>query len=135
LERLYQLRNAFHRTVESPFPEPEASLLSGILLGIESGISPQIREAFNATGTTHIIAISGFNITIVAGLFISFFGRAFGSRRGTLAAAIGILVYAVLVGADPAVVRAAVMGGLSLLALRLGRRTHGLASLGRRAWS
>ncbi len=42
------------------FPEPEASLLSGILLGIESGISPQVRQAFNATGTTHIIAISGF---------------------------------------------------------------------------
>ncbi len=130
LKGLYQLREAFHRTVESLFPEPEASLLSGILLGIESGISPQVRAAFNATGTTHIIAISGFNITIIAGLFISFFGRAFGSRRGMLAAGGRILVYTLLVGADPAVVRAAVMGGLSLLALRLGRRAHGLASLG-----
>jgi len=62
LARLYQLRNIFHRTVQSLFPEPEASLLSGILLGIESGISPQIRSAFNATGTTHIIAISGFKL-------------------------------------------------------------------------
>ncbi len=47
-----------------------------------------------------------------------------------IAAGAGILIYTLLVGADPAVVRAAIMGGLSLLALRLGRRTHGLASLG-----
>jgi competence protein ComEC len=127
---LYHLRGHFHRSVRALFPEPEASLLSGILLGIESGIGPDVRQAFNATGTTHIIAISGFNITIIAGMFISFFGRAFGARRGMLAAGAGILLYTVLVGADAAVVRAAIMGGLSLLALRLGRRTHGLASLG-----
>jgi competence protein ComEC len=130
LDRLYKLRHHLHVTVTRLFPEPEASLLSGILLGIESGISPQVRDAFNATGTTHIIAISGFNITIVAGLFLTFFGRLLGSRRGMLSAGAGILVYTILVGADPAVVRAAIMGGLSLAALRLGRRTHGLASLG-----
>jgi competence protein ComEC len=127
---LYELRRNLQGTVYDLFPEPEASLLSGILLGIESGISPEVRDAFNATGTTHIIAISGFNITIIAGLFLTFFGRTFGSRKGMLTAGVGILVYTLLVGADPAVVRAAIMGGLSLLALRLGRRTHGLASLG-----
>jgi competence protein ComEC len=111
------------------FPDPEASLLAGILLGIESGISPQVREAFNATGTTHIIAISGFNITIVAGLFTTLFGRWFGARIGSISAALAIGVYTLLVGADAAVVRAALMAGLALLALRLGRQTHGMASL------
>jgi competence protein ComEC len=56
-------------------------------------------------------------------------GRALGARRGGLAAGLGIGAYAILVGGDASVVRAAIMGGLSLLALRLGRTTHALASL------
>ena len=129
LDLIYQLRNRFHRTILRIFPEPESALLSGILLGIESGISPEVRQSFNTTGTTHIIAISGFNITIIAGLFLLFFGKWLGRRRGIPAAAVGILIYTIMAGADAAVVRAAIMGGVSLLALRLGRRTDGLASL------
>lgn len=129
LDLIYQLRRHLHRTILKIHPEPESALLSGILLGVESGISPEVRQSFNATGTTHIIAISGFNITIIAGLFLLFFGKWFGRRRGIPAAAVGILIYTILAGADPAVVRAAIMGGISLAALRLGRRTDGLASL------
>jgi competence protein ComEC len=69
------------------------------------------------------------NITLLAGLFISVFGRWFGARRGGWAAAAAIFLYTLLVGADPAVQRAAVMGGLALTARHLGRQTHGLASL------
>lgn len=127
--RLYALRQKAHRVVLRLFPEPEASLLSGILLGIESGISSEVRSAFDATGTTHIIAISGFNISIIAGIFVSFLGRWLGARRGALAAGMGIGVYTLLVGADAAVVRAALMGGISLLAQLVGRRGHGFASL------
>ncbi|HEY43981.1 MAG TPA: hypothetical protein G4O11_08380 [Anaerolineae bacterium] len=69
------------------------------------------------------------NITIVAAIFTSLFGRWLGARRGAIAAGLAIALYTVLVVADAAVVRAAIMGGLSLLALRLGRQTHGMASL------
>ena len=69
------------------------------------------------------------DITLLAGLFISVFGRWFGARRGGWAAAAAIFLYTLLVGADPAVQRAAVMGGLALTARHLGRQTHGLASL------
>ena len=88
-----------------------------------------MEKAFQDTGTSHIIAISGFNITIVVGLFMALFGRLLGRRWGTLAAAIGIVLYTLLVGADAAVVRAAIMGGLALGARQLGRRQHGLNSL------
>ncbi|MGB2896517.1 MAG: ComEC/Rec2 family competence protein, partial [Anaerolineales bacterium] len=64
-----------------------------------------------------------------AGLFLSVFGRWFGARRGGWIAAAAIFLYTLLVGADPAVQRAAVMGGLALTARHLGRQTHGLASL------
>ena len=129
LHLLFGLRQRALDTLYSIFPDPEASLLAGILLGIESGISSDVREAFNDTSTTHIIAISGFNITILAAIVISVTGRTLGMRRGAIVAAIVIASYTILVGADASVVRAAIMGGLVLFARFLGRMTLALASL------
>jgi competence protein ComEC len=129
LQIIFDLRQRALETVHALFPEPEASLMAGILLGIESGIDDEVRQAFNDTGTTHIIAISGFNLTVLAGLVISLFGRWLGMRRGAVAAVFAILLYTLLVGADAAVVRAAIMGGLALLARYLGRQAHAMASL------
>ena len=126
LKQIYRLRSQGLERIYQLWPDPEASLLAGILLGIESGISENVQKAFRETGTTHIIAISGFNMTIVAGLFSRFFSRVLSQRQGALAAVIGISLYTLLVGADAAVVRAAVMGGLSIFAGQIGRRQHGL---------
>ena len=126
LRAIYNLKDNALRRVYVLWPDPEASLLAGILLGVESGISDQVQKAFRDTGTTHIIAISGFNITIVAGLFTRLFSRLLNRRQAALAAVLGISLYTLLVGADPAVVRAAVMGGLSIFASQIGRRQHGL---------
>lgn len=129
LSAIYALRRRLLAVNYHLFPDPEASLMAGILLGVERGISPEVRAAFNATGTTHIIAISGFNIAIIAGLFNTLARRWFGARRGAAAAALGILIYTILVGADPPVVRAAIMAGLALMAHRLGRPAIGLNTL------
>ena len=64
------------------------------------------------------------NITIIAAIFISLFHRLLGLRRGILLAGLGIAFYTILVGADAAVVRASIMGGVTLLARILGRGTH-----------
>ncbi len=87
---IYALRQRLVQTVHQLFPDPEAGLLAGILLGVETGISPQVLEAFRVTGTSHIIAISGFNFAVVAGLFVLVFGRLLGRWRGMLAAWLGI---------------------------------------------
>ena len=118
LARVYQL-----------WPDPEASLFAGILLGVESNISAPVKQAFQETGTSHIIAISGFNIAIVAGLFTRSFGRILGPYKGGAVALAAIAVYTLLVGADPAVVRAAIMGGLALGAGLIGRRQTGVYTL------
>jgi competence protein ComEC len=112
------------------FLEPEASLLSGILLGVDTGIAPALQQAFQNTGTSHIIAISGFNIAILAALFASLFGRLLGPRRGAVAAVIAIAFYTLLVGAEASVVRAAIMGGSTIFARQINRRQDGLNTLG-----
>ncbi|MDY6847451.1 MAG: ComEC/Rec2 family competence protein [Chloroflexota bacterium] len=127
---IYSLRQKSYDVLLDIFPSPEAELLSGILLGRDKGISQDLQHAFQLTGMTHIIAISGFNITILAGLFSSIFTRLFGHKIGAVAAILGILGYAIMVGAEAAVVRAAIIGALGVLGGMFGRRQNGLNSLG-----
>lgn len=130
---IYQLRMRAYREIYRLFPAPEAPLLAGILLGIESDIPSDLARAFQDTGTAHIIAISGFNIAILAALFSGLFTRLLGnflSRWWILVLTIlSISIYTVLAGAGASVIRAAVMGSLGLLGVQLGRRSTGASGL------
>jgi competence protein ComEC len=126
---LYGLRERGLDTLYNLYPAQEAALLAGILLGDESGISTPLKAAFNDTGTRHIVAISGFNISIIAGLLLATFSRWLGRRRAIWLTGAGIGLYTLLVGADAAVVRAAIMGILALVALQAGRQQLALNTL------
>jgi len=131
---LYSLKRRTHGVITAILPEPEAALLTGILLGSDEGIASSLMDKFRATGTVHIIAISGFNITIISASLVRVFSRLL-RRYVALVVAVGaIALYTVLVGAEPPVVRAAIMGGLSALALIVGRRGDALTSLFAAAW-
>jgi len=130
LAHIFGFRQKSYEVLHEIFPAPESELLSGILLGRDKGIAQDLQHAFQLTGMTHIIAISGFNITILAGLFSSIFTRIFGHKIGTLGAIFGISAYTILVGAEAAVVRAAIIGTLGVLGGMFGRRQNGLNSLG-----
>lgn len=126
---IYSLRDKAQVVIYRIFPDPEASLIAGILLGVESGIPEEVKTAFVQTGTAHIIAISGFNINIISALIAGLLGAFLGKRRGAVTAVIAIAIYAVLVGGSAAVVRAAIMGGLSIFASQVGRRQEGINTL------
>jgi len=126
---VYTLKEKSVVAIYKIFPDPEASLLAGILLGVDTGLPKDIQDAFKNTGTAHIIAISGFNIAIIAGIFIMLFSKMFGPRLGAVFAIVGIAFYTLLVGAEAAVVRAALMGTLSIFAKQVGRRNFGLNTL------
>ncbi len=128
-QAIYWSNAHLYDSIYAIFPDPEASLLSGILLGNDNGLSQELQDDFRDTGTTHIIAISGFNIAIIAGVFFSLFSRLFGLQRGAIAAIAGITFYTLLVGAEASVVRAALMGSLGLLAKQIGRRTQAISAL------
>lgn len=126
---LYTFKERSLANIYRMYPDPESSLLAGILLGVDTGLTSELQQAFKNTGTAHIIAISGFNISIIAGIFFAFFSKFLGDRRGAVLAILGIVLYTVLVGADAAVIRAAVMGSLALLAKQVGRRQMALNTL------
>ncbi len=126
---MYTLKERSLENIYRMWPDPESSLLAGILLGVDTGLTDRLQQAFKNTGTAHIIAISGFNISIIAGLFVTFFSRFLGPRRGAVLAVLGIAFYTLLVGADAAVVRAAIMGSLALFAKQVGRRQFALNTL------
>lgn len=116
-------------TINRILAEPYASLLNGILLGIETGIPRELYDQFNLTGTSHIIVISGSNIAVIAGLFLLLGQKLVGKRVAPPLAIAGIIIYTLLVGADAAVSRAAVMGAVWVLAIWLGRPGLALNSL------
>ena len=114
-------------------PEPEAALGAGILLGVRSAIAPEINDAFATAGLTHVVAISGWNIAIVAALVtaaVQPLSRRPGGRWTTAAvAAATVGGYVLLTGASPSVVRAALMAAAMLVARLGGSRAHAASAL------
>jgi competence protein ComEC len=129
LRLVYAFKEQAVARIYQILPDPEASLLAGILLGNDNGLPADLQQAYKNTGTAHIIAISGFNIAIIAWLFVALFSRLLGKRKGASVAVLGIILYTVLVGATASVVRAAIMGGLAIFARQVGRRQNGLITL------
>lgn len=103
-------------------PVPEGPLLAGILLGTRSDLPDDLAESFRRTGTSHIVAVSGYNVTIVVTLMAGLIGRLPLPRRAVTWLTIGSIVsFVILTGASASVVRAGIMGGLVVIARSVGR--------------
>ncbi len=126
---IYRLRDWAYAEVNHLYPAPESALLSGILLGIDSDMPDELAQAFRDTGTAHVIAISGFNIAILAELFSKIFGKICSRWIATLLSILAIFAYTLMVGGTASVVRAAIMGSLALIAHQIGRRSAGASTL------
>ncbi|MDB4979050.1 MAG: competence protein ComEC [Candidatus Peribacteria bacterium] len=117
---LYGWKDSFEDRINRLMPEPQAAFLAGILTGSRRGIPQHLTTDFNTTGLTHIIAISGYNITIVITLITGMFFWL--PLRWRFYPAVGcIVLFTLFTGASAAVVRAAIMGILGLIALQSGR--------------
>ena len=110
-------------------PEPEAGLAAGVLIGLRDRVDRDLAAAFTTAGASHVVAISGWNIAIVASTLAAFAGGLQRRRRAILTA-VAIVVYVAFVGPSASVVRAGVMAGVALLARELGRPGTAAAALG-----
>ena len=126
---IYDLRGELSSALEDALPEPEAALAQGILLGRRASLPDDLKEDLNDTNTSHLIAVSGYNVTLVAGLFIAALAWLIGRRPAAWLALVAIVAYALLVGGQPSVQRAAIMGGMYIVATALGRQRGALQGL------
>jgi competence protein ComEC len=125
---LYTVKERFEWQINRLYAEPHASFMAGLLTGSRKGIPEHLMEDFNTTGLTHIIAISGYNIAIVIILIGAIFGFV-PKRYRIIPIVVCIILFTLFVGASSAVVRAAIMGCLSLLALQMGRENTVMITL------
>jgi competence protein ComEC len=116
------LKLAMRRRVGRLFVEPRASFMLGLLSGDDAGLPYEVTQQFRATGTSHIIAVSGYNVNKIAGALLIALAAILIPRRWASLAAIAIIAaFVVFTGASASVVRAGVMSGFALLARALGR--------------
>jgi len=115
-------RHRFIADSYSVLPEPEASLGLGFLAGFQSLLPETLKNNLSATGLTHIVAVSGYNTTILASAVQTLLAKR-GSRKQVAFATLGLLaLFMSITGAAPSIVRASVVSGLSLIAWYYGRR-------------
>lgn len=102
--------------------EPESSFMAGLLYGERNGLPPKLADNFSRTGVSHIIAVSGYNISIVAiSLMSLFINLGLARPRAFWLVAAGIILFVIFTGAGASVIRAGIMGLIVLLAGELGR--------------
>jgi competence protein ComEC len=119
---LFWVKNKFENSIEQILAEPQASFLAGLLLGEKRGLPTDLMADFSRTGTTHIIALSGYNITIIAFSLMALFNFFMVRRQISFwLAVVVIILFVLMTGASASAARAAVMGILMLLALQVGR--------------
>jgi competence protein ComEC len=128
---IYSLRDRLAETLAQVLPEPQASLAQGIILGMRGNIPEDLTADFTRSGTTHLLAISGFNIGIMAGILLGVGLFLFGRRHYLYVwlALFVVWLYAVITGMNPPVLRGAIMASLFLIAEALGRQRSAMVAL------
>jgi len=101
---------------------PESGLLQGILIGGSAQLPEELKNNFSKTGLTHIVAVSGYNVTIIAE-YLLLFGIFIGlwRKQALWFALIGIFLFVVMTGMPSSAVRAGIMGSLLIWAMKNGR--------------
>lgn len=120
---MLEARNAFSQAIRSVMPDPEAALGVGYLLGQKRALPADFEDALLATGLTHVVVASGYNLTILVRLSRRLFARV---SRYTSAMMSGgmVLAFIGVTGMSPSMSRAGLVAGLSLLAWYYGRVIH-----------
>jgi competence protein ComEC len=120
---LFFIREKFLEKMNLSIRSPENLLMGGLILGEKSAFSEELRQSFVNTGTIHIVALSGYNITIVAEWFMKLFSLLpFVSQNLAICMGIlAILFFIIMTGASSTAIRAGVMATLVLVARATGR--------------
>ena len=120
---LFSVKERFLEKMNLAVQSPESLLMGGLILGEKAAFSQELRESFINTGTIHIVALSGYNVTIIAEWIMKLFSKVpyvtqnFGIGAGIFT----ILLFILMTGASSTAIRAGVMATLALIARATGR--------------
>jgi competence protein ComEC len=130
LAALAAARDGFRDSLRRALPQPQAALAAGLVIGGREDLPLALREAFARTGTSHLLAVSGYNMMVVAAGTLGLLVPLLGVRYAAVGALVAIWLFAGVTTGTPAVLRAAVMASLGLVGLLAGRQRSGLLLLG-----
>lgn len=117
---LFRVKHSFTNSINNALPEPESSLLAGLLLGSKQSLGKEWLQRFQLTGTSHIVVLSGYNIAIVAESImdiLSFIPKNLSFGSGV----VGIILFTILSGGGASAWRAAIMVLVALFAKKTNR--------------
>jgi competence protein ComEC len=123
-----RVRTAFAATARSALPADQAAMLPALVLGDTSALTGQTTDEFKTAGLTHLTAVSGANVTIVCGAVLLTAGLV-GPRFAVALAAVALVAFVIVVQPSASVLRAAVMGAITLLAVVSHRRRQAIPVL------
>ena len=130
LHAVYAFKDRLFAVIGELLPNPQAGVLAAELLGDDSGIPEHVVEDFRTVGLSHLLVVSGFHVAIVTLIVVSLSEPLLGRRGAVYFTSAVLVLYMIMVGAEPSVVRATIMGIAYLIGTRLlGRPQSGLASL------
>ncbi len=118
---LIDIKHTLSDSFSNLLPKKEALFLTGLTLGGTSGFSSEFKDSMRKSGTTHLVALSGYNITIIAWVMFGMFSYIFSRRLSFFCTVLSLLLFVGIAGAETSVVRAAIMGILVLVARETGK--------------
>ena len=127
-KNLQNFRKEFIEIIHKIYPEKEAIFLAWILIGAREEIPEDLKNNFNNSGLTHLIAVSWFNITIIV-IFLTFLLKFFPVVLRVFLVTAFIIVFTMIVGANPAVIRASIMWVVAYFIISSWRKGDSLAIL------
>jgi competence protein ComEC len=122
------VRARFAQRAREVLPTAQAAILPGLVLGDTSAVTPAVTQQFRIAGLTHLTAVSGANVTIVCGAVLLATGLA-GPRVAVASAAVALVGFVLVVQPTASVLRAAVMGAVTLMAVVTARRRQAVPAL------
>ncbi len=117
---LFYAKEKFLEKIGIVIPDPENMLMGGLILGEKSSFSKELRQSFVNTGTIHIVALSGYNVTIIAEWIMKLFS-VFPINIGIGAGILTIVLFVVMTGGSSTAIRAGIMAVLAIIARATGR--------------
>lgn len=116
MKTLYLFSNRLSNRIDALFKTPHDNFIAGVLVGDKTDIAPEMRNDFIKTGTIHILALSGYNIAIVALFFQKFFYLFFRKKGALLFSAIAVILFVAMTGFSASAIRAGIMALIVIIA-------------------